>query len=212
MLRKLWQKVSRVDSASSAGFFVAVVLAMGFVTLVALLLTLLGAGPIPLALTAMGWAVSLLVALLHATALDRGARLFTAKGASTPYVPQHSNLEALVAKGAYREAADAYRAVITEHPEDVVACEQLGRLALRELRDYELALFAAREGERRAPDARRRAGFALLAAGIYRDNLKDYGRTLVELRRVLATYPGVPNARRLRTEIEELKAMHFEAR
>ena len=55
------------------------------------------------------------------------------------------------------------------------------------------------------------AGFALLAANIYRDDLKDYGRALVELRRILARYPEVPNAARLRAEIEELKTIHFEA-
>jgi regulator of sirC expression with transglutaminase-like and TPR domain len=49
----------------------------------------------------------------------------------------------------------------------------------------------------------------LLAANICRDNLKDYGKAMVELRRVLALYPDVPNAARLRAEIEELRALHF---
>ena len=49
-------------------------------------------------------------------------------------------------------------------------------------------------------------------ANICRDDLKDYGRAVVELRRILARYPDVPNAGRLRAEIEELKAMHLEAR
>ncbi len=189
-----------------------VVIAMSGVTVVALIVAVSVRHWLPLILAGLGWGSFLLFVALHATVLAHGSRAFGAKGASTPYVPQHSTIQALVARGAYREAADAYREVIAAHPEDLVACEQLTQLALRELKDYDLALVAAREAERRAPDPRQRAGFALLIANVYRDNLKDYGRTAVELRRVLARYPDVPNADRLRAEIEELKAMHFEAR
>jgi tetratricopeptide (TPR) repeat protein len=203
--REWWERVSRVDAGSSAGFFVAVVIAMSFVTLVSLF-----TGGIAIAV--LGWAIFLFTALLRATVIERGSRLLTVKGASTPHVPQHSNIQALVARGRYPEAAEAYKAAIATDPADLVACEQLGMLALRELKDYELALFAAREGEKRVPDAARQAGFALQVASIYRDNLKDYGRTMVELRRILARYPGIPNAARLRAEIDELKALHFEAR
>jgi hypothetical protein len=35
---------------------------------------------------------------------------------------------------------------------------------------------------------------------------------MVELRRILARYPNIANAARLRAEIDELKALHFEAR
>jgi tetratricopeptide (TPR) repeat protein len=205
VLREYWEKVSRVDAGSSAGFFVAVVIAMSFVTLVSLF-----TGGIAIAV--LGWVIFLFTALLRATVIERGSRLLTVKGASTPHVPQHSNIQALVARGRYPEAAEAYKAAIATDPADLVACEQLGMLALRELKDYELALFAAREGEKRVPDAARQAGFALQVASIYRDNLKDYGRTMVELRRILARYPGIPNAARLRAEIDELKALHFEAR
>lgn len=212
MLREWWERISRVEAGSSAGFLVAVVIAMTFVTVVAAIVALLGGGIVPLAIALVFWPAFLLVALLRGTAIEHGARVFTAKGSSTPYVPQHSNIQALVARGAYAEAAEAYRQEIAAHPEDLVACEQLGLLALRELKDYELALFAAREGEKRASDARRRAAFALQAANIYRDNLKELGKAVVELRRILARYPDVPNAARLRAEIEELKAIHFEAR
>ena len=212
MLKEWWEKTSRVDASSSAGFFVAVLMAMSFVTVVAVVVGLLGGGFIPLVIAAIFWPAFLLVAALHGTVLERGARMVVAKGASTPYVPQHSEIQALVARGRYTEAAEAYKAVIATHPEDLVACEQLGLLALRELKDYELAIFAAREGERRVPDTARRAGFALQVANLYRDNLKDYGKTIVELRRILARYPDIPNVARLRAEIDELKALHFEAR
>ncbi len=212
MLKEWWEKISRVDASSSAGFFVAVLMAVALIFVVAGMVALLGGGLVPLGIAAVFGPAFLLVAFLHATALERGSKLVGAKGSSTPYVPQHSHIQALVAKGAYAEAAQAYREVIAAHPEDLVACEQLAQLALHELKDYELALFAVHEAERRATDERRRAGFALLGANIYRDNLKDYGKSAVELRRLLARYPGIPNADALRGEIEELKAMHFEVR
>ena len=201
-----------MDASSSAGFFVAVLMSCGLIVLAAVVMGLLGGGWIPLIIAAVFVPALLFAALLHATALDRGSRLMIAKGTSTPYVPQHSNIQALVAKGAYREAAEAYRQVIAAEPQDVVACEQLTQLALRELKDWDLALFALREAEQRSSEPRRRAGYALLAVNVYRDNLKDYGKTVVELRRVLARYPDLPNAAALHAEIDELKALHFGAR
>ena len=201
-----------MDASSSAGFFVAVLMSCGLIVLAAVVMGLLGGGWIPLIIAAVFVPALLFAALLHATALDRGSRLMIAKGTSTPYVPQHSNIQALVAKGAYREAAEAYRQVIAAEPQDVVACEQLTQLALRELKDWDLALFALREAEQRSSEPRRRAGYALLAVNVYRDNVKDYGKTVVELRRVLARYPDLPNAAALHAEIDELKALHFGAR
>jgi tetratricopeptide (TPR) repeat protein len=131
-------------------------------------------------------------------------------GSSTPSVNQHSNIGAMVARGEHTKAAEAYRAAIAADPEDVVACEQLALLALREMKDYELALFAYREAERRVTEPRRQLGYAIHIAGIYRDYVKDAGRTMVELRRVLARYPDAPNASALRSELDELKARHFE--
>jgi tetratricopeptide (TPR) repeat protein len=189
---------------------------MAGVTVVAALESLFLGSPVPMGVAALGWGIVLLYGVVEGTLLERFGRFFAAatmpSGDATPSVNQHSNIATLVARGRYAEAAEAYRAVIAAEPGDVVACEQLGQLALSHLKDYELAWFAAREGEKRAPEARRRAGFALLAVNICRDNLKDNGRALVELRRILATYPDVPNAARLRSEIEEIKAMHFEAR
>jgi tetratricopeptide (TPR) repeat protein len=131
-------------------------------------------------------------------------------GSSTPSVDQHSNIAAMAARGEYAKAAEAYRAAIAADPADVVACEHLALLALRELKDYELAASAYHEAEQRTTEPRRRLGYAMHVAAIYRDYLKDSGRTMVELRRILARYPDVPNAAALRAEIDELKARHFD--
>ena len=162
---------------------------------------------------AVAWAVLLVYFLLFRGVVsplgEAFGRVLVPSGSSTPSVNQHSNIEALVARGDFTKAAEAYQAVIAADPGDVVACERLAQLALGDLKDYDLALFAVREGEKRTTNPRRQAGFALLAANICRDNLKDYGKAMVELRRVLALYPDVPNAARLRAEIEELRALHF---
>lgn len=207
-----WEHLS---AATAKGRLVFLVVAMAAVTVAAVLELLLTGSIVGVAVAALGWAIVVMFAFADRALLEPLGRLFGAltvpSGAATPSVNQHSNIEALVARGRVGEAAAAYRAVIAADPRDVVACERLGQLALRELRDYELALLAAHEGEKRA-SGRRRAGFALLAAHICRDNLKDHGRTLVELRRILESYPDIPNAAELRAEIRELKAMHLEAR
>ena len=164
---------------------------------------------------ALAWAVLLVYFLLFRGVVsplgEAFGRILVPSGSATPSVNQHSNIGALVARGEFAKAAEAYQAVIASDPGDVVACEQLAQLALGDLKDYDLALFAVREGERRTTNPRRQAGFAFLAANICRDNLKDYGKAIVELRRILARYPDIPNAARLRAEIEELKVLHFKA-
>jgi tetratricopeptide (TPR) repeat protein len=203
MLRAWWQKISRVDAGSPQGMLVFLVMVMSAVTVLSLF-----TGGIHIAI--VFWVVFLLVALMRATVIEKAAAVLIPKGTSTPSVAQHSNIQAMVAQGHYAQAAAAYRDAIAADPLDLVACEQLGQLALRELKDYPTALFAYREAEKRTTEPRRRVGYALIAAGIYRDNLQDVGKAIVELRRILATYPDTPNAAALRAEIDELRARHFE--
>ena len=164
---------------------------------------------------AVGWAVvgiySLFLFGVIEPAGDAVGRVLVASGKSTPSVAQHSNIETMVTRGEYAKAAQAYQDIIATSPQDLVVCDKLAQLAMRELKDYPLAIFAYREAEKRSPEPRRQAGYAILVAGIYRDNVKDYGKSMVELRRILSRYPDVPNKERLAAEIEELKTMHFEA-
>jgi len=138
-------------------------------------------------------------------------RVLDPRGEDTPYVNQHSEIQAMVMRGDAAGAARAYRGAIAAEPGNVVACEQLAQLALRELKDYETAVWAYHQAEQRGAEPRRRAGYALLAVGICRDNIGDRGRTIVELRKFLERYPDAPNADHLRAELAELKARHFEA-
>ncbi len=208
--------LEKLSAATAKGRFVFLVLVMAAVTVAALLEAALIRSVAPMIAALLGWGFVLVYALVEETVFQRTgsavASLTLPSGAATPSVNQHSNIQALVARGAYREAAEAYQAVIAAEARDLLACEQLGQLALRELKDFELALRAWREAESRADTPRRRAGYALLAAGILRDNLQDAGRTMRELRRILDTYPDVPNAADLRAELAQLKALHTEAR
>jgi cytochrome c-type biogenesis protein CcmH/NrfG len=131
-------------------------------------------------------------------------------GSSTPSVDQHSNIAAMAVRGETAKAAEAYRAAVAANPADIVACEQLAQLALRELKDYDLAAQAYREAERRSPQPKRQLGYAMLGLAVCRDYAQDAGRTMVELGRILARYPDAPNARALRAELEQLKAQHFQ--
>jgi len=206
--------LENVSAASDKGRAVFLVMVMAVGTLVAFVEGLILRSWAPLVAALAGWAFVAMYILLSGTMFHRAGRgigaIMAPSGDSTPSVNQHSAIQAMVARGEYAKAAEAYRAAIAEDPHDLLACEQLGQLAIGRLKDYETALFAFREAERRAVESRRALGYALLVAGIYRDNLRDAGRAAVELGRVLARYPDAPNAQALRAEREELKARHFE--
>lgn len=186
---------------------------LGILAIPSLALWLLGVSGLPL----LGVMVGLVVLGLNA-ALTYGliepvgnaiGRILVPSGSSTPPLKGLSHIEAMVARGDLIEAAAAYRQEIETDPADVTSCERLGTLAMRELKDYDLAVWAYREGERRA-EPRRKAGFALLVSGIYRDNMQDAGRTMVELGRILRLYPDLPNIAELRAELAQIKAANLE--
>lgn len=138
-------------------------------------------------------------------------RVLDPRGEDTPYVNQHSEIQAMVMRGDYARAADAYRAVIAAEPDNALACEQLAQLARGELKDYELAVWACREAERRHSGRGKKLTFGMMAAELYRDQLGDPRRAVVELSRLLATYPDAPNAAALREELDLIKSHLFEA-
>ena len=136
-------------------------------------------------------------------------RVLWPTGDSTPGDKPLSHIEAMVARGDYAGAADAYEREIQTDPADFWSCERLAMLARTQLKDPERAVRSLHRAEQRVPEPRRRAGYALLALGVLRDDLRDAGRAIVEVRRILATYPGVPNADALRRELDQLKTERF---
>jgi len=190
---------------------------LGPLTLLAILLALVGAGRIAgmlLFACTFSWVVFGGYLLFHFILInpagDAVGRILLPSGSSTPPAKALSHIEAMVAHGDLAKAVDAYKAEIATDPADVTSCERLGTLAMRQLADYDLAVWAYREAERRADTPARRFGFALIVAGICRDQLKDRGRTVVELRRLVQLYPNAPRIEALRAELNELKAGLFD--
>jgi tetratricopeptide (TPR) repeat protein len=153
-------------------------------------------------------AVYAVVFLMRVTVVDSAGsaagKLLMPDGSTTPPAKPLSHIEAMVARGDYARAADAYQAEIDTDPVDVTSCDRLGQLALRELKDAPRALRAFREGEKRAEAPARKFGFALQIAGIYRDHLRDRGKAVRELSRVLSLYPDMPRIEAVRAELDEL--------
>ncbi len=211
----LWEKISRVDASSDAGRAVFLVMVMAAASLFSLFEALVMANWTPLMACGAGWLFVAVYVLLQGSLFKKSAgaigSITAPSGGSTPSVAQHSNIEALEMKGEYAKAAEAYRAAIAADPHEIVACEKLGQLALRQLKDTDTAVWAYHQAEQRATEPRRRIGYAMLALSILRDTAHDTGRTVVELRKLLERYPDVPNADALRAELEQLKATLFEA-
>jgi tetratricopeptide (TPR) repeat protein len=214
VLKDLWQQIVRVDASSDEGRVVFLVMVMGVCSLFAIVVAALLMSWAPIYALGLGWLFVAGYTVMQGSALSGAAntigKITVPSGGSTPSVAQHSEIETLEVRGEYAKAAEAYRGVIAADPADIVACEKLGQLALRRMKDYDTAISAYREAEKRSLEPRRQLGYAILVAGIYRDNLGDAGKAMVELRRILARYPDAPNAESLRTEIAELKAAHFE--
>jgi len=144
--------------------------------------------------------------------LARGfGRLLLPSGSSTPPEKPLSHIEAMEARGELAKAAEAYKAEIAADPADVVSCERLALLAQRRLNDYQTALWAYHEAERRVDVPARKFGYGLLAASVLRDQIKDPKRAMVELRRLVSQYPTAPRIDSLKREIEELKVAMLEA-
>jgi tetratricopeptide (TPR) repeat protein len=160
-------------------------------------------GSVPLVV--LGCAVALMW-LFHYIFMTR---VLMPTGDSTPGDKSLSHIDAMVARGDYQGAAAAFDREIQADPADYWSCERLAMLARRHLKDPELAVRALRQAEQRVPEPRRRAGYALLALGVLRDDLADQGRAIVELRRILSTYPDIPNAGALRAELEQMRADRF---
>jgi hypothetical protein len=171
------------------------------------------AGIACLCVAAIGWLVFGGYQIMRIVVIENAGRAaghLLMPSSGSPPAKGLSHIEAMVARGDLAKAVEAYRAEILADPADLGSCERLATLAQRDLRDYDLAAWAYRQAEQRAESPGRKFGFGLLVAGIYRDNLKDHGRTVVELRRLVQQYPGAPRLDSLRAEIDELKAGLFD--
>lgn len=185
-------------------------------TVVGVLLLLVAptVGMVVLATAVFGWGVFAFYLVFNQlfvqTAGNAFGKVLLPSGSSTPPAKALSHIETMVVRGDLARAVEAYKAEIAVDPADVLSCERLGALAMRQLGDYDLAVWAYREAERRETAPGRRFGYGLIIVGIYRDQLKDRGKTVVELRRLVHQYPDAPRIASLRAEIDELKTGMFD--
>ncbi len=103
--------------------------------------------------------------------------------------PAHSGCEALVARGFYREAADAFRALLAEHPRDDLARIKLAQLHRQHLAEPDTAEHLLLEVRSHATDPRHEVMAANLLIELYRETgRKD--RLMVELARFADRHRG----------------------
>ena len=128
-------------------------------------------------------------------------------GASTPYEDQYSFQEAMVAKGDVDGALASYETIITERPDAPQPRLRAAELLARRGRDPERAAMLFRS-VRDMPAAS--SHDALYASNrlvdLYDGPLRDPGRALVELRRIIEKYPTSQAATRARDALPGLKA------
>src|SRR5512146_1553395 len=123
----------------------------------------------------------------------------------------YSAIETLVARGEYADAAEAYRERAQDPASRAEATLRRAALLGGVLGEPETAaaeLENLRVSDRRlTPTEDIRVGLALAELAEHR--LRDPGRAMTELRRLIDRYPRGRHLRRLRAELAELKARRF---
>jgi hypothetical protein len=185
-----------------------------FATVVAVALAVSGVVPGALKLVGMCWAIYGLVLGLVDTVLDP---LIEGLGRAMMDMGLmrtgggFSAIEALVARGHYEAAADAYSERAREPAARAAATVRRAALLAGPLGQAETAaaeLDALRApGHTLAPGDDIRVGLAL--ADLYEHPLGEPGRAMAELRRLLDRYPNDAHLRRIRSELAELKRARF---
>lgn len=191
-----------IVGAIAAGGFAAIALLAGF--------------PVPLAsrpvvlvvvAVALGFTVGRFVGRLILDGSGAAAEQFYMPKATGTYVPQHSAIDALEARGDYRAAADGWEAVAIAQPQNAWALIRAGELYMRHLDDPKMALErfrGVREIAMVSPEHRIYASQKMI--DLYLGPLDDRGRALVELRRFAETHAGTREAAHALEALSRLKA------
>jgi hypothetical protein len=182
-------------------------------TLIAVLLALTGADPRSLQLVGALWAIyGLVVGFLSGIlepVIDGFFHLVSNFGI-VRVGGGYSAIETLVARGHVQAAADAYAERARNKPQRVDATLRRAALLSGPLGQPETAaieLDNLRAGGPLRPGDDFRVGLALVE--LYEHDLKDPGRAMAELRRLIDRYPTAQGARRLRVALAGLKAERF---
>ncbi len=181
-------------------------------TAIALLLAFTGIAPRALLLVGSFWAIyGLLTGFLGGVlepVIEGSARMFSNVGLQRAG-GGFSGEETMVAQGRYTDAAEAYQRRARDQEARVEAT--LRRTALL-TGPLALPLIAATElTELRnaglSPEDDVRVGLALV--DVYDFRLRDPGRAMAELRRLIDLHPESKHTRRMRDVLQDLKVAHF---
>ena len=182
-----------------------------FGTVVAIALALSGIAPRALQLVGMFWAIYGFVVGLTSGVLEPAIegvmRALTDLGL-VRVGGGFSAIETLVVRGDFASAAEAYRQRAQRPAERVEATVRRAALLGGPLHQPESALVEL-EGLRRgklSPADDVRVGVALV--DLYERRLRDPGRAMVELRRLIDLHPDHASVRRLRRALADLKEEH----
>jgi len=182
-------------------------------TVIAVLLALTGADPRPLQLVGALWAIYGLTVGFLSGILEPVIDGFFHMVSNFGIVRVgggYSAIETLAARGHLQAAADAYAERARNKPQRVEATLRRAALLAGPLNQPETAaieLDNLRAGGPLPPRDDFRVGLALVE--LYEQDLKDPGRAMAELRRLIDRYPTAQGARRLRVALASLKAERF---
>lgn len=155
-----------------------------------------------------GFAIGMGVARASAGAGARLARsIYAPSGASTAYVPTFSQIEALEIRGDLDGAASAWDEEIARSGDQIGVLVKAADFHLRARKDAQRALELfqrARATGSGGADMRRYVQQKLV--DLYLGPLKDEGRALVELRRLIDAFPGTREAEAARDSLAAIKA------
>ena len=135
------------------------------------------------------------------------AKQFYMPDADGTYVRQHSEIDALEARGDYRGAADGWEAVAIAQPQNAWALIRAGELYMRHLDEPTMALERFRGAREIATVSTEHHIYASQKMiDLYLGPLNDRGRALVELRRFSEIHAGTREATHALEALSRLKA------
>ncbi len=150
------------------------------------------------------------------TLFGAGAQLVTSvyspSGDTTKYTPTFSHIEALEIRGDLDGASAAWDAAVAEHSESVLTLVRAADFHLRLRQDPAAALeryLRARTLGSGAADTRRYVQQKIV--DLYLGPLRDDGRAMGELRRLIDGFPGSREAEGARAALAELKSRRAES-
>ncbi len=164
----------------------------------------------------LGTAVMAFIAWIpNYLALRAGERGITAvyapSGDSTAYVPTFSHIDALEIRGDIDGATQAWADACVEHAGNALVRVKSADFHLRTRKDPAAALVLYRETRELAGASRELVRYAQSKiVDLYLGPLKDEGRALVELRRLIDGFPGTREAEEARAALARIKAARAE--